>query len=160
MISPEYAAGFFDGEGCVGIGVRGKNNQVFLRATIVNTDENILGAFQITFGGNLNKPQIYKEKPSWKPFRSLTMPGRTAIDFFKIIYPYTKLKKSQIELAFEFWEFQQRPKIERCTVVRPLKDNPSYTTLARSPETLAIELEFKNRMHGLNAKGILAMQRK
>ena len=46
MIDPRWLAGFFDGEGSIGITVAGKYRRCILRLTLVNTDYDLLAAIQ------------------------------------------------------------------------------------------------------------------
>ena len=152
IISTQYAAGFFDGEGCINITVRGPSRQVCLRVMLVNTDAPILRFFQIQFGGRLAKPRMNGD--GWKEFRQLNWSGHAAAAFIREIEPYLILKKPQAQLALEFWDFMQLPKSSRCE----LRDYPSklmpYQRLwYRTDETLAKELDYKQRMHWLNKRG-------
>lgn len=154
MLSNEYVAGFFDGEGCVNITVRGKIRQVALRVTIVNTDAAILQELFETFGGTLTRPRSSNSR--WKLFRAIEWRGKYAISFLEKIQPFVTVKRPQIELAFEFWKFMQLPKTERCVVVcAPVVGLNGRTHLTRSEATKIRELEFKARMHRLNMKGRL-----
>jgi hypothetical protein len=152
MLSNEYAAGFFDGEGCINITVTGKNRQVRLRVMLVNTDQDILLLFQAKYGGNLTMPKVLKD--GWKPYCQLYWFGNSAIEFLSHIRPYILLKRSQIELAFEFWDFMHTPRRDRCEQVpTPREGSPNQVSLKRTPETISKEMDFKSRMHALNRKG-------
>ena len=152
MISDEYAAGFFDGEGCVNITVGGKSRQVALRVMIVNTDEAILQAFMLRFGGRLSRPRTLTA--GWKKFICLTLSGECAFKFLSTICRYAILKRPQIELGMEFWEFQHSA--DRCIVVAL---GPAHTKgvrpfrRVRRPETVSKELAYKDMMHQFNKKG-------
>ncbi len=148
MISNEYAAGFFDGEGCVNLSVSGKNRLVTLRVMLVNTDEHILAAFQAQFGGEKVTCRTQKN-PTWKKFRMLKMTGHTAAAFLIDIAPHVRVKSAQIALALEFWRFKLRPRSERCDYVT--KKIGAFARL--KPEILHQEHAFKAQMHLLNAKG-------
>lgn len=156
MISPQYAAGFFDGEGCVSITVRGKWRQVSLRVTIVNTEAAILSAFHVQWGGSIPRPRtsLTAETRGWKPFRQWVLNGHAAMAFLSEIRPYLRLKCGQVDLAFEFWEFMQQPKSARCEIIpTPSASAPWHVNLRRTNETVVKELDFKTRMHMLNKKG-------
>ena len=153
-LSPQYVAGFFDGEGCVNITVRGKARQVALRVMIVNTEPMILALLHAQYGGQLPGPRQAGEE-HWKPFRQLVLTGRKAIGFLEHIEPFVILKKPQIELALEFWRFQQKPRRERCDIITGQHDYGGVRVV-RKPETVERELEFKEKMHVLNKKGTAA----
>lgn len=151
-ISPEYAAGFFDGEGCVSITITGKNRQTKLRVMVVNTDPRILETFRLTFGGCLSKPRTLGK--GWKAFRVLTFNGDEAEAFLLKIKPFSLIKIKQINLALEFKAFMRSPKRERCLFIpSPSERMPNKIICVRKPETLTKELAFKNGMHKLNKRG-------
>ncbi len=153
MISPEYAAGFFDGEGCVNLTVSGRNRRIVLRLMIVNTDPMILAAFQAQFGGFIEHRvrQPGSKQAHWKQFCCLTMSGNIAFAFLVDIAPYVRVKASQVALALEFMELKRLPKNERCYYTA----RKTFGAMARiRPEILERENDFKRRMHLLNAKGI------
>jgi hypothetical protein len=155
-ISPEYLAGFFDGEGCIGITVSGKERQVKLRLILVNTDYEFLEEIQRQYGGSLSR-RIQKKKLTWKPFCSLEWAHMAAADLIKIMLPHLRLKKQQANLALEFRQFMELPKEQRCLfLVRPDRAKRNRHVVIRKPETIAKELEFKAKMHQLNRKGVAA----
>lgn len=92
-------AGFFDGEGCVNIGARGKCGNPFLRVQIVNTDYELLQLIQSQYGGHLRR-RDQKGHKDWKPFCYVIFTGQGAIEFLDRIRPYALLKHPQISLAF------------------------------------------------------------
>ena len=148
-----YLAGFFDGEGCINITVRGKVRQVVLRIMIVNTDLTILNAVQQAFGGYVSTR--LQKNPTWKPFSRVTLSGMAAFSLLELLAPYLVIKQPQVRLALRFRAFQQTPKNKRCSfVVSPTKKMPNRTICTRTPETLSKELEFKKAMHVLNRKGV------
>jgi hypothetical protein len=151
-LSSEYVAGFFDGEGCVNLTVKGRARQVALRVMVVNTEPMILALLHAQYGGRIPKPrQVGKE--TWKFFGVLVLTDYAAIRFLEDIAPFVILKKPQIELALEFWHFQHRPRRERCDILTGSHDYGG-TRVVRKPETVQKELEFKARMHLLNQKGV------
>lgn len=150
MISPEYAAGFFDGEGCVNFAVsryrrngelRGK--AISLRVMIGNTDLPILQEFQLTFGGKIHDKVL--SSPRAKEAWVWTLTYSEAMPFLRAIQPFVRVKARQIALAIEFSEWRNRPIKERC-----YKLPAARGTWKRTPETLIKENEFKARLHGLN----------
>jgi hypothetical protein len=152
VMSTEYLAGFFDGEGCVRITVRGKVRQVVLECMLVNTDIPILREVQTAFGGRL---YTYPSKKSgWKPFSSLHWSGPQAADLLKKLRPFLRLKARQADLGLEFTAFMTLPKDQRCFSIKaPIPRMPNRVVMRRKPEILIQELEFKSRMHELNRKG-------
>jgi len=107
----EYAAGFFDGEGCVGIypgSYKGKLARYTLRTQLAQnknslTDE-LFKWFSDTFGGGIST-QISlsgNEKLNWQ------LNGDNANNFLRIISPHLVLKKPQADIAIS-WQ-TKRPK--------------------------------------------------
>lgn len=152
MISDEYAAGFFDGEGCVNFTIRGKAKQAVIRVMLVNTNINILLEFQERFGGILTSRK--QKNITWKDFNCLTLNGHFAIKFLSAIRPYVHIKHNQIELAFEYYEWSGRITDRYESVLSPTTKFPNRTHRRRTTETIQKEQEFKDRMHTLNKKGI------
>ena len=151
-----WLAGFFDGEGCINITVRGKNRQVVLRIMLANTDYALLQKIQKHFGGSLTR-RPHKKHPEWKPFCCLTWTHSAAFALLHTLRPLLQLKNAQAQLALEFYEFQSLPKTERCELYfnGRLNRGGHRTQYRRTQETLAKELDFKRRMGILNQKGVL-----
>ena len=92
-----YAAGFFDGEGCIMIA---KNGAIDVRIT--NTALNVLQKLQSTFGGNIgNRAQTVNKKQSAYGFY-----GDNAIEFIKKIKPFLIEKLPQAETILEYYELR------------------------------------------------------
>jgi hypothetical protein len=153
MITNEYMAGFFDGEGCINITICGKNRQTVLRVYVVNTDKDILLKIQSKFGGRLYHSDKGNNK-GWKTFRCLDWRGPHAIKLLQSIYPHLLLKRPQADLAFKFYEFMQSD--GRLEIIKRPTDLAKYRVIKqRTEEAKNRELMFKNAMHTLNKKGVL-----
>jgi hypothetical protein len=100
MISAQYAAGFFDGEGCINASVCRTSS--FIRTLVVNTNLEILEEFQQRWGGDINLNK--KGKEHWKQAYTWRLSYAAALQFLKDIYPYLVVKKQQAEAAFIFFE--------------------------------------------------------
>ena len=153
MIHPAYIAGFFDGEGCVNITVRGKIRQVRLRLMIVNTHLELLKILQAQYGGGLQK---LTRQENWKQAWQLTIHSKDDQKrFIEDILPYSILKLPQLYLALEFLEFMDLPKTVRCTFEhKPVPGMPSRIIAKRREDTMKKELEFKARLNAMNRRGI------
>lgn len=98
-----YLAGFFDGEGYVGISndrpkwAKG-NVYLRLRVNITQKDDTVLSMLKDIYKGTINKGKdgIYK----WY------VDGNSAVIFLKDILPFLIIKKKQVELALEFASLQ------------------------------------------------------
>lgn len=154
-LSAEYLAGFFDGEGCVNFTVRGKNRQMIPRVMIVNTDSKIMNLIYKQFGGYLNIKE-HKKHLNWKPSITITLKSTNMVKFLNYIRPYCILKKKQIELIFEFLKFKENGQEFDIELV-PRKDNQNMVRQVRrrSKKTLKKEIQFKEKMHNLNQKGLI-----
>jgi hypothetical protein len=92
-----YIAGFFDGEGCVGIRKPSKTATHSAYATIGQNRPEVLRQIQVQFGGNLRyAPQNHV----W----NYQLSARKAIAFLKAIEPYTIVKKQEILLVLQAFE--------------------------------------------------------
>src|SRR5258708_7075513 len=102
MLSLEYLAGFFDGEGSVSITkVRPKSNLPYagcgIRATVTNTYRPVLQELHERFGGNINvrirRADHHKQGYEWQAH------GSDARNFLSAILPYLNEKYQQVVLA-------------------------------------------------------------
>lgn len=110
-ISIEYAAGFFDGEGCIGIypgTYKGRLARFHLRTQLAQNKNSLTVElfrwFSDTFGGHIST-QISlsgNEKLNWQ------LHGDKANEFLIAISPYLVLKKPQADIAIA-WQ-NKRPK--------------------------------------------------
>lgn len=99
-----YAAGIFDGEGCVDIynastSKASKSPSFMLRVVITQKDGLIMNWLQDRYGGHVqlsrrNGNYIYR----WD------IRSQAAHRFLTIIYPFVLIKKGQVKLALEFEE--------------------------------------------------------
>jgi intein/homing endonuclease len=100
-----YAAGFFDGEGCIMIA---KNGAVDVRIT--NTSKQVLLKLQAVFGGKIGDRSQKINKAQY----SYCFYGENAIEFIKTIKPYLVEKLPQAETVLEYYEL--RNNIKRVTI--------------------------------------------
>lgn len=94
-----YAAGFFDGEGCIYIDVKSRN--FLLGIELYNTDYHILIKLKSEFGGNIyiGNKDVENRKDSWQ----WKISNRTTIQtFLEKILPYSSVKRPQILLGLEY----------------------------------------------------------
>lgn len=101
-LTPEelaYIAGFFDGEGYIGIV---KSQGLRLLVSVTNTKGWILYWLKGMFGGSVCKGQ--RPSPNQKPIYVWTIVSREAVIFLTAIQPYLRLKDEQAGLGLEFQE--------------------------------------------------------
>ena len=97
-----YMAGFFDGEGYIGLLKRIRREkylEYFVQISIGQKDGAIMDWIKDNFGGN-----CYKVKGDGSFF--WTISNRAAHRFLKEITPYLKYKKPQAELALKYFDEQ------------------------------------------------------
>lgn len=102
-----YAAGFFDGEGCISIHRQSYDERPYTRPNytltvkVGNTNESIIIWFKDNFDGTICEPT---RLPPRSRIWNWNISSNKAFEFIKIIYPYLKVKKPQADLAFEFMQ--------------------------------------------------------
>lgn len=95
-----YMAGFFDGEGYVGILKRKRKNwncEYFIQLSIGQKDGATMNWVVENFGGHLHR---VKRDGSFYWISS----NKEAYEFLKKITPFLKYKKPQADLAIDFYE--------------------------------------------------------
>ncbi len=137
-----YIAGFFDGEGCVILHKMHINDSVRtpnygLRIYLSNTFPGIVEWIQMKVGYG----HIYNRKRpgNWKRVYEWCINGRRADDFLKQIYPFLKIKRLQVEVAFEYIETLYLPGENRNIL---------------QEKVLNLRHELKKRLTMLNKRGI------
>lgn len=119
-LSPQWLAGFFDGEGCVCGTIQGGSPN--LQITLTQKDPAILAIISLKFPAKI-------QSNGGDGFR-LAWGGKSALPFLEFIKDYVIIKKRQVELAFEFIPLIADPgqkvspeaKARRFTLVSLLKD--------------------------------------
>ena len=106
MVSYEYIAGFFDGEGYIHIGRRSpgghSRSPYSLTVSMSNTNKAVLDEVQKIAGG---KVLYYASKNiQCQSHYRLTLYTRQALNFIKAIQPYLVVKRIQADLAIDFYE--------------------------------------------------------
>jgi len=103
-ITPEYVAGFFDGEGSARVRKdHSKKSGDFIRVeiSIANTNMDILKAIQAQYGGQIRT--IKTAKSGAKPVHRIYWSSLdNASSFIDIVYPYVIGKKLQLNLLREY----------------------------------------------------------
>lgn len=106
-VDKAYMAGFFDGEGCIGLYRRGSWS---LQVTIAQNSTEVLNDFNTAFlGGNWNsRPRC----------QCITWYGLTGEPLVRDLYPFLRVKQEQAELALRW-----------CDLVKDRKKGQPYTAL-------------------------------
>lgn len=132
MISSQYAAGFFDGEGCINVSSCRKT--ILIRTLVVNTNLTILEMFKERWGGDIYANK--KGKDHWKQAYTWRLSYNAAYQFLKDIYPFLVVKEPQAEAAFIFF------------------DNKPGKGKQRTEEAERLTKEAINKIKTFNRKGI------
>jgi len=137
-ITKQYIAGFFDGEGCIGVYHR-KNRGFHLRTQLTQNktakSEIILNYLLNKYGGNLEEQitNSKKIKYNWQ------LSSKNAMKLLEDIKPHLIIKKDQAEIALA-WQ-KQRPKI-----VKDEKGRFAY----KEPISLELDIKVSNLIKNMN----------
>lgn len=107
-LTPEYVAGFFDGEGSIGIYPRSYNRKKTIRYFVLvvslaqsgNIGKQILDHLASVFGGSVyeNKSNQIHKKQMWK----WNVSADKAFQFLMWFKNYTTIKSKEIDLGLQF----------------------------------------------------------
>jgi hypothetical protein len=126
-MNPEYVAGFFDGEGWVGINKCGSKYYA-VRVEVSNTNPMIIKEIHEVFGGHLRTKQ---PRINWKPQTTVRLSAGEAEKFLRWIKPFARMKREHISLALMFIELTNSNKL-----------------------SVTDKEGFKDKMHLLNRRGV------
>jgi hypothetical protein len=100
-IEVAYAAGIFDGEGCIHIAPYRKRGRPYhrLMVAVTNTDFPLLDWLHARWGGHLGKPLLTNRH---RPCKIWALSEGYAYPFLNAVYPYLIVKRRQAELALQF----------------------------------------------------------
>ena len=106
MLSLEYVAGYFDGEGCISLYKHHKNQELsgYLRyglyCRVASVNPKILELFKKYFGGSISKRvarhENHRDTYCW------SISAKKADHFLTTLYDFFKLKKAEAKLALEY----------------------------------------------------------
>lgn len=136
-----YAAGFFDGEGCVRI-----HNKTLCCKIAGAFRPGLLDLFIPKWGGKISKPfcpknPLHKQSITWDIY------GTAAMKFLEDIRPYCIEKKEQIDLAIRY----QKIKIAECPrfYEKKHRSGSKYSSTKFSPEITEILLGIECNIKAL-----------
>lgn len=103
-----YAAGLFDGEGCIRIATQKRGNHLGYQLIVcVNmTDPRPLLALQRAYGGSFY-PGTGRKNPNHRKLCCWTICARGALAFLELIRPWLIVKAQEADLAIEFQKGKQ-----------------------------------------------------
>lgn len=95
MISLEYVAGFFDGEGCISINGNGRSFTLVIG--LCQVEVSILQEIQAQFGGYLYPKPIRNRNANqcWE----LRWNAKAGLEFLKQITPFLRVKREQADFV-------------------------------------------------------------
>ncbi len=103
MISNEYAAGLFDGEGFIRVATWNKPNSVHIRYQVIvgiaNTHKPVLDLIRSKYKGNLYCNRHDLKDPKNRPVHNWTAASKIAHNFLIETLPFLHIKREQAELA-------------------------------------------------------------
>ncbi len=99
-MNESYLAGFFDGEGYVGVKSWKFGKSYMLSCHITNTDFDIIIEIQKKFGGIIHIEET--QNNNWKDKITLCWNAQDCKDVLRKIFPFLIVKKRQVEMAFLF----------------------------------------------------------
>lgn len=102
ILAPVYYAGLFDGEGSVAITQTAQKNYT-ISIKLVNAFQPALMYPLNKFGGRIENNKASSKNVLWVDTFSWKAHGVTAYEFLEWIYPFTIVKRDQVELAIEYW---------------------------------------------------------
>ena len=104
-ISIEYLAGFFDGEGCIGV-YPSKNKKGYktynLVLTVGQIEPIVIRKLHGKYGGSLRFDERSKKIKNRQDAWYWHISGRKAERFLRDVFPYLIVKRSQAELALAY----------------------------------------------------------
>jgi hypothetical protein len=97
-----WAAGFFDGEGCIsaGVGLIGGRTKTHLLVVVSQTTPEPLLAIQRHWGGNIR--DIQPTQRTWQHQWTWRIHGKAAGPFLRDIQPYLLVKRRHVDLALQY----------------------------------------------------------
>lgn len=130
MISPEYSAGFFDGEGTVYAATRNSPSRKRPSATILvcisNTNLASLEAHKEKWGGSIYGK---KRREGHQPIYQWVLCTKKSYDFLKSILPFLIIKKEVVQKAIEYMELIKNT---------PRKDRVDYSHVVQSGNRMRV----------------------
>jgi hypothetical protein len=102
-----YAAGLFDGEGCVSIPVLrrpGRMDRLSLRVEMGMTNPEAVLIMRDNFGGSMHTNHHEKRNKNHRPQFTWITGSSNGAKFLRAIQPFSIIKRLEIEVALEFQE--------------------------------------------------------
>lgn len=111
MISDEYAAGFFDGEGTVYAATRNNKPSPTIMVCVTNTQPAPINALRARWGGSIFRH--VSKNPRWQTKYQWALASRMAKPFLQAIRPHLLIKGEVVDAAIEFRTLMETPHRDR-----------------------------------------------
>ena len=140
MISPQYLAGFLDGEGCILITAATNKRRWTLQVSVSQTELQILLDIQKEYKGTIHvmRHKSAKHSQAWR----LVWGSKEALELLEKVFPYLQVKRPQAELVLTEW----KPLIQKPGGSKGFRGSVPLT-----PENEAKRLEVKGKISSLNS---------
>ena len=132
-----WAAGFFDGEGHIGISHRPRQRRFVLRIIVVNTDISALQKLRLLFGFGAVHARPRRDAERHRQAYHWQLGAKAAESFLKTVLPYLTVKRRQAEIALEF---------------RGLGQNEPFKAITQ--EVYSKMLSLEDGLRQLNSRGL------
>jgi|SRR5579859_1836963 len=130
-LTPQWLAGFFDGEGYIGVAWNKTRKTFYPRLTIANTHLPTLELIQKQFGGSLHRSYGNKKSKSYMCY-SLHWGHKSVRELLEKIAPYLVVKKEQVDAILQQWnwdkpqwtnltEFERDQRVQLASTLQELK---------------------------------------
>lgn len=108
MITDEYAAGFFDGEGSAYGNLRGKARpSPTIKASVPNTNKEVVYMFKERWGGSIHH-KIHHQI-NWQDIYVWTLSSKQTRPFFGAILPHLVIKNEVVEWCVKYLDWMALP---------------------------------------------------
>lgn len=113
-----YAAGIFDGEGCIMI-QKAKPVAYWLTVRVGTTDLELLTWLKVRWGGSVSRTRFRLQR---KPSAEWQLINKAAGQFLRSVLPFLQTKRPQAELALKFlgdrqdWRGMRHPPTEELAL--------------------------------------------
>lgn len=134
-----YAAGLFDGEGCITLRVR-RSGYIAMEVRVTNTNREIIEWLRDQFGGTIYGQRQPKgnrrEAFCWR------LSEITGSNFLRLILPFLRIKREEAHVALAYREYIE---------ARKARPHPAGKKL--TVEDITIRRSFRDQIHALRKQG-------
>ena len=140
MISNEYAAGFFDGEGCITMHRYPPAHYLRIDVVVGNTNRDVLLLLQERWAGAMQKQRVHQ--PHHKQPWHWELSGRKAWDFLRDVTPFLIVKKVEAEIALRHYDRLYGENLQPGTIAKFGREQRVRAAWVTPEEALLREAEW------------------